>query len=247
MAEILWNESFENKPGDTDIVAEGPARIRETKKGVRERIEVEHYFGPSEGSVPGAHKFPFGNTAGRPGGVSGRIYINTEKLAIEYYDGSSWKEIADRFPSGTKLLFPMSTPPVGWTKVTDWNDVTIIITSGSDGGSTGGQWKITGLSMSSAGNHQHGAAGEHKHLQAQIYAVGGNNGRTLTDAPYGYVSVGSGTVPDIDLESWGTCRRPYTSSAGSHQHPAAGAHTHSLSHDGGWRPAHLKVICAERD
>lgn len=244
MAEILWDESFEDKPGDTDIVAEGPARIRETKKGVRERIEVEHYFGPSEGSVPGAHKFPFGDTASRPDGVSGRIYINTERLAIEYFDGSSWKEIADRFPSGTKLLFPMSTPPIGWTKVTTWNDVTIIITSGSDGGSTGGQWEITGLSMSSAGNHTHGAAGEHYHW-LPIYRAQ-NDSRCLAVTGAHYRTISDGAVGAFGFET--TSRYQVgTYDAGSHQHPAAGAHTHSLSHDGSWRPAHLKVICAERD
>jgi len=212
--------------------------IREIKRAVKNCFKAEHH-----GDSSGAHKFPFGDTLSRPTGVQGRIYLNTEKNTIEYYDGTEWKYIGD-FPSGTKLIFPMDTPPVGWTKITDWNDVTIIITSGSDGGTTGGDWHINGLSTSSAGSHQHGAAGEHYHW-LPIYRAQ-NDSRCLAVTGAHYRTISDGAVGAFGFET--TSRYQVgTYDAGSHQHPAAGAHTHSLSHDGSWRPAHLKVICAERD
>jgi len=202
--------------------------IREIKRAVKNCFKAEHH-----GDSSGAHKFPFGNTANRPTGASGRIYINTEKLAIEYYDGSSWKEIADRFPSGTKLLFPMSTPPLGWTKTDAWNDRVIMITSGSDGGTTGGQWAITGLTY----RHYHLTNIDHNHT---VSVDGWLDGFDLQYCSSDYCIPYKTNKLLTTTTDGGTKESTYGYNVNDERDD-------TVKSDGSWRPAYLKVICAKRD
>jgi len=203
--------------------------IREIKRAVKNCFKAEHH-----GDSSGAHKFPFGNTANRPTGVSGRIYINTEELAIEFYNGTDWQKIADRFPSGTKLLFPMATPPVGWTKVTTWDDVTIIITSGSDGGTTDGQWAITGLTF----RHYHTVDTRHTHT---VPVNGWLDGYELQSCDSDYC------IPYKTDQTLTTTQAGAVDTESSWPLKTGGMQDDNVSSDGLWRPAHLKVICAEKD
>lgn len=83
-----WDET---KPANADPMSSGDDEIRAFKIGVRERAEIEHDW-PSAGTGgTGRHKFPFGNTAGRPATPpTGAIYFNTQTGNIEQWDGAAW-------------------------------------------------------------------------------------------------------------------------------------------------------------
>ena len=49
--EVTWTETT---PLNTDEVLEGALRIRETKQGVRERVNRDHFFGGATGSAMAA-------------------------------------------------------------------------------------------------------------------------------------------------------------------------------------------------
>jgi len=54
-----WNSSYEATPPSTQVIRQGYTRIQEIKKDVRERLEVDHYYG-GEGSSnnnSGYHKW----------------------------------------------------------------------------------------------------------------------------------------------------------------------------------------------
>ncbi len=100
----VWNAAT---PAGTDPINQGDDRIRELKAAVEEALSTE-------GSFPGAApltapKFrwtpPRGNTASRPstGLVTGQLYINTQLLALERYNGASW-DIVDLTGNSTSLV-----------------------------------------------------------------------------------------------------------------------------------------------
>lgn len=241
----------ENKPsGSSEKVSALDDRIRECRGAVKNTVAAEHHLDS------GAHKIPFGNTANRPTGKDGRLYINTQLSQLEYYD-SSWKVAANAIPAGTKMLFVQNSAPTGWTFVSTWNDKVIMVTSTlADGGSTGGNWTISGIQ--SAGAHQHDAAGAHKHLFMPVGVTGSGVREfaiklkdNMSNWPFGYTSSGGHnmlnkvyTGEHFDDEADFSDTWLYTEQTGSHQHASAGGHTHSF--DSTWRPAYLSVIVCEK-
>ncbi|RLA91573.1 MAG: hypothetical protein DRG20_00920 [Deltaproteobacteria bacterium] len=143
------------------------------------------------------------------------------------------------------MLFVQNTAPIGWTFINTWNDKAIMITSvEADGGSTGGDWEISGLSMDSQGAHTHTTpAGDYVEKISHRASKPSWASDTYT-------------VEDED-DSWDGNHIQVAGGdtlEGQHGHYIAsmttsenGAHTHNISHDGNWRPAYLLVICCEKD
>ena len=159
------------------------------------------------------------------------------------------RKIYGEVEAGTRMVFYQAAAPTGWTKVSSVNDRLLRVVSG-DGGGTGGDWRISGLSVGGTAltvdqvpEHSHGAgtlgadsAGEHRHTY--------NQRRESMDA-----QAGSG-----DTNASGTNNRN-TSSDGEHMHQISGStgsagggqpHLHSIDAGNTWRPQYIDVIVCER-
>src|SRR5215831_7799008 len=74
----------DTQPPDTQQVAQGAARIRETRNATKTSFGIEHF-------LTGEHKIPVGTTAARPAaGHAGRLYINIDLIKLQYDAGGAW-------------------------------------------------------------------------------------------------------------------------------------------------------------
>ena len=141
------------------------------------------------------------------------------------------------FASGTRLLFPQSSAPTGWTQVTSYNDRVIRVTNGT-GGATGGSWTISGLSSPS---HAHST---------------GSHTLTILEMPEHSHSISPSVTSDTGSSSQGPSQLDDGSTVNSTQSEGGGQpHNHGLtdpatvaiSSSGAWRPSYLDVIIASKD
>lgn len=109
------------KPADTDLVRNYPTLARQDKSTLKLQLEVEHQVLPAVTGAPGdsgRHKFPFGNTAGRPTNSPahpGSFYINTELKVLETQDNAGvWYDVATFVFVGSVILWPLAAIPDGY-------------------------------------------------------------------------------------------------------------------------------------
>ena len=98
---VSWDSSFDSSPADTDSVKDGALRIRETRLGVHERLELEHHFGTGAGDEEGRHKFPVGDVTARDGliGVADQMIYFLEEVAgiyLQLRKDGAWTDIRCR-------------------------------------------------------------------------------------------------------------------------------------------------------
>ncbi|MBI5788780.1 MAG: hypothetical protein HZA78_08010 [Candidatus Schekmanbacteria bacterium] len=154
------------------------------------------------------------------------------------------------FPIGTRMIFYQATVPTGWVQVTGINDRVLRFVDGVGGGISG-SWIISGLSSQAAGEHWH-ATGDHtltvnempshKHDNASLNEMGFDNGGVGWPAR---VTFDDGPPWANDVRSNATT---YTGGGVPHNHGntgSAGSHSHTLSHDGNWRPAYANCVVGE--
>ena len=155
-------------------------------------------------------------------------------------------------PQGTRMVFHQAAAPTGWTKITDINDRLLRVVS-SDGGGTGGNWEISGISVGGTEltiahlpAHSHAAGtlaavsdGAHTHSYTRVFTTAPFNGPIDNSGGDQYRNAGSNT---------GT--------AGDHTHSISGStaetgegseHNHPISADANWRPAYADVIVCSKD
>jgi len=95
MPTYTWNDTFEASPADTDEVKYGAQKIRELKKAISERLELEMNF--KAGSKPlvkaGVASVCYTGTANEIANISepsdGAIAWDTENDALKRYDASA--------------------------------------------------------------------------------------------------------------------------------------------------------------
>ena len=117
-----WNTSYESSPIDSQSASQGATRIRELKKDIRERLEVDHSW---DGDTDdGAHKkLTLVEQSSDPAAVTNRIFLYTK----ESTDGKSEIFICDEDGDimqltsngsfgmvGEVKCFAYGTPPTGW-------------------------------------------------------------------------------------------------------------------------------------
>lgn len=178
-------------------------------------------------------------------------------------------------PSGSRMVFYQANAPTGWSQVTSINDRVLRVVSG-DGGTTGGSWSISGISVSGhalsvseipSHNHSMDSAGSHSHTGSTSTTGKHRHDIGFSDyagSHYGETSVGTnnkeagwGSAP----RDSGSARTNYTgdhshslsiNSDGDHTHTinntgGNNSHSHGISHDGNWRPSYADVIVCERN
>ena len=103
MFTFTWDDAFENNPTENLSRSSIDDEIRRIKRGIRERMEREHEWGPYSSKNDGSHKAGSvscllrGSTIVRDGLVdpqTGAMYLNTDGIGkrLDYYNGTIWED-----------------------------------------------------------------------------------------------------------------------------------------------------------
>ena len=208
-----WNAAFEALPPDTGENASlGASRIRDHKKSVRERLEIDHYLAGD--AHDGKHKKITVKVQGSDPTLDtgdGALYSKTVSSTTELFYKDNNATVLQMtsggellyFPSGTRMLFQQTAAPTGWTKDTsDTNERALRVVSGtvSSGGTSNftsvfGASTVTGATSpgtNTVADHDHsgttGNDGGHTHVVASNGAhdhgsLTGNHTLTIDEMP----------------------------------------------------------------
>jgi len=142
-----WNSSYEAIPANGDDASEGALRIRNLKRDIRERLELDHIMDESDND--GLHeKVTFAAPISKPTAVTDQGFLYTKdvsaKAELFWLDEddnevqlTSAGSALPGFASGDELVWRGSSPPPGWS-VQAIDQKAIKIVSGSPGADGGG-------------------------------------------------------------------------------------------------------------
>ena len=137
-------------------------------------------------------------------------------------------------PAGTIVgAFLQAAAPTGWTQSAAFNDQVLKFTNNGGGGSAGGSWSITGVTV-----------GGHAVTQAELPAVN----FTVTDPSHVHQQTGGsgnndgagGNGPGTGPSNTAAATTGITVASGGSNTP----HGHPFSNDGTWRPAFVEALVA---
>lgn len=154
-----WNASYQTSPADGDNISAGAGKIRDLKRDIQERIDLDHYFDLAGTQADqGQHEKVTLRVGAAPTaianiGILAAIdvdtkaelhYIDEDSNEVQLTSGGALNVTIDGFASGTKMFFYQSSCPAGWTDA-NVDDVVLATTGGSDaynvaGGNTAGTW-----------------------------------------------------------------------------------------------------------
>lgn len=195
-------------------------------------LSAEHTFPGVLGSTAGKH------LSGECGVVKYGTYANidalsdvehslayaTDKCSFYTNNGAGWDE-RGAFPTTTKVYWYQATAPAGWTIVNGYNDCAVTLTSGGDGGSSKGNWSLSGMSLAS---HTHTYTKIPKHLHQLKGADDHDFGN------YYYID---------DKDGWISTYTEYTGK----ETCTTQSNVATLTGDAAWRPAYAAVILCSKD
>jgi len=176
-----------------------------------------------------------------------------KSTGVEFPDGTTQTTKAEGdIPSGTRMLFYQASAPTGWSQVTSVNDKVLRVVD-SGGGTTGGSWTISGLSVdghslseselpshshdfsgsgntSSDGSHSHtgstNTTGSHRHSILRTSGTEFTEFDQVSNKKFGNGVSFSSSGPDGN----------WISLSGNHSHSLSinsnGSHSHSFSVSG---------------
>jgi hypothetical protein len=190
------------------------------------------------------------------------VSIPNGRAVMVISDGSNFRALTvGEFDSGTKLLFPQASAPVGWTLNTDVTDSVLRVVD-SAGGGTGGSWTISGLGgtaashVHSGSSHQHGFSTPfHQHATPSGYNGGSLIGNS---AAYGQSTSGNILLQSVAIAGNITISPSLTNnviendstgvtSAAGTGNTGATAPALTITAGSSWRPQYLDVIKASKD
>lgn len=213
-----WNAAYEGLPPDSEQRSQGASRIRDLKRDIRERQEIDHSWAGD--ADDGKHKqATLKDLATDPTFAAGEIGLWNNGGVLKSRVGSGTPinvALGSEFESGTKMVFHQAAAPTGWTQDTALNDRVLRVVSGA-GGANAGSWTVSGLS-GTLPNHIH-SAGSYKWTAGNVEGGSGDGG---VDGP--------GDVPIT-----GNSGNPTTNP------------TISIASDASWRPAYTDVIVCTKN
>jgi len=184
---------------DNDFVFEGDDHFRLVKK------TLVQSFANVLGAVTITH-----DELNTLTGITGNVETRLDAL-----------EADPSIPSGSKIVFLQNAAPVGWTFDATLNDEVLKVTNVElDGGTSGGDWNITGLSVDP---HVLTVPEIPAHTHDYQRARGTPNDQNNDVGGVGVRTIGYNTQ--------------ITDSQGG-----GGGHVHGLTSDSTWRPAYINVI-----
>jgi hypothetical protein len=274
-----WDASYEGIPADIENVDLGANRIRDLKVAIRQRFVVDHSF--LGDANDGAHtKSTYLSQGADPATAAGQGYVYSKTISgnVElFYRDSAGNVIqlttlgalnAVAFPSGTRMMFVQSAPPLGWTQLAI-NDVLPRIVSDGSGGAGGGSWNITGTNVSTTtstgtttttspslsggiavNGHVLTAAELPSHTHnfaisatATAFGSGGNPGYNTSGTLNGTTDGGNGLSGSAHSHTVTNTLGVSATSASVSTSTSASAFTN----DGTWRPTYLNVLAASKN
>jgi hypothetical protein len=157
---FAWDAAFDGTPADNENINLGAGRIRDIKSAVQLRMQVDHSWngdGNDGKHIKSEYLVQAGDPAIDPG--DGAIYTKSLSGNTELFYKDSMGNVvqltalgdATTFPSGTKMTFLQPAPPSGWTQGA-YSDQLVRLVSDGSGGTAGGQWVITGLTVAFTGS-----------------------------------------------------------------------------------------------
>lgn len=218
-------------------IKEGPGIFLGNFEAIENWTEIEHYNFTN--TLSGKHKpgecaiIAIVASAEREAltDVPCAIAYDTEWSSFFYNDGAAWNNIGGAIDTGTRMIFYQDTSPIGWTILDELYDKVLYITKGSGaGGETGGTpcssgtWGINSLLLS-AHILTEDEMTPHTHTYTQYWFNGALVEHSWDEYPLNIYT---------DLV--------YTGYTGE-----GSAHSHTVTNDGGWRPATYSCIICEKD
>lgn len=217
-------------PRALDQINQVGANIREFKTALEDAFGEEHHMEPYwiDGAPSGYHKFPSESASVPDPAKAGRWRYNpgASYLCIQRDSGTEWEDLTtpySLFPTGTKMLFSQDSAPVGWTRISTYDDRMLRVVS-STGAGTGGTWGFDLDAKTSSHTHtiaSYSGSLAHSFNSANadisypdFYAIA-----SVTDHS---VSHTHGTVDSNDF-----------------------SHTHSVAAT--WKPSYKDIIACQRD
>jgi hypothetical protein len=274
-----WDTAYEALPADNESVTQGSGRIRNLKLDIQEREAVDHSWLGDANDGAHLHSTYLAQTVDPPNAADrGSVYSKTIAGNVElFYRDSAGNLIqltslgllnTSPFPSGTRMSFFQSAPPVGWTQI-NINDFLPRIVSDNTGGTTGGSWNISGTTVTtntstgtttgtvttlsgavSVNGHALIAAEipSHQHnftisAAGTAFGSGSNAGYTTTGSLAGITDGGIGLTGSAHTHGVTN-----TMTAGSvSTSVSTSSSASSFSNDGTWRPAYYNMHVAQRN
>jgi hypothetical protein len=196
--------------------------------------DVEH------DAVTGRHTFPI--TAGQGARdallnqVNGMVTIRSDKKLFEGKVGGAW--FTDGIEVNARMLADQATAPYGFVQNVDVNDRVLRVVSDGTGGQVGGQWGISGISVSTAVQTS---------VSIVVHAL--TSDELPPDLTWSFQNVGvqaasggGGTQVSNNIPS-----RVGGGAAHGHAGSTAASAAQSVaSQDGNWRPAYRNVISVRK-
>jgi len=253
MATQIWDSSYENIPADNDQASEGALRIRNLKRDIRERAEIDHDWDDVTDS--GKHtQVTFVDPLGAdPSDVTdeGMLYTKNVSAKAELFwkdeDGNVIQlttagkileaslEAKAFFPATTRMLFQQAAAPTGWTKdVTaglDDHALRVVTTTSFTAGSNGTNAFSVALSTAFASAGYQLVAADIPALTGTSSSAGAH-GHSFT-----YETASGGATLNIALGS-----SAFTTGTNGTVILSAGAHTHTTPVNAGGGQTHAHNV-----
>lgn len=220
-------------PADDAVVSQFPSNERTFRDNVSSYLGIDHDI------TLGYHdRVTLNDEAGSTTFAANKIgiYQNAGSLYFKLASGTAIKIEKTPIPATTKMLFPQTTAPTGWTLDTDVDDRMIRVDSAA-GATTGGTWTIDSISavgdttLTIAQMPLHGHPYRKSTAQDDGNGSGGFLMRTTNDSS---VAAYTGTITSNSNQQIG-------GTGGS------ASHTHTQTIGSGWRPLYLDVIKCTKD
>ncbi len=240
----VWDSSYENIPADNDQASEGALRIRNLKRDIRERAEVDHDW--DDTTDAGKHlQVVFRDPLGAdPGDVvdEGVLYTKNVSTKAELFwkdeDGNvlqlTFAGAAGAFPTGTRMVFQQAAAPTGWTKdvtaALDDHALRVVTTTAFTAGSLGTN-SFSATLGGSAGVSTDGYTLLTADIPGHTHASGSGNANMMAASTSSVIMnrlSDPGGSGDSDFESGSITITTSTATAST---GGDGAHSHTLSVD----------------
>lgn len=241
---MSWDRT---RPQGSEKIRNSDDLLRENNQALEDALSEGHEF-ETGGDQSGKHVSPtfkdVGSDPDQPT-KSNELRLYNKSAVLYTLDEAGKSRGVNKntdIPEGTKMLFKQDSAPSGWTFKSEDNDRVLINADTEDqGGSTGGDWKLSGISVD---NHEL-TKNELPEVSGSFYIrkSGDYNAVTNTTGQFSFDDGAGSSENDLGAPGEGTADTDEVKfSFGS-----GDGHNHGVSTNDEWRPKYVSVITCEKD